>query len=164
MPRKNHPMFLSILVLIIIGIILLILEILIIPGLIAGIIGSIMMLVGIWVTYKNYGSTAGNITAASTAIVTTLAVYFAFKSSAWKKFSLQQSSDAKIARADEMQINVGDVGKSISAIRPMGSAMFGNRKVEVQSNGEMIDTNTEIEVTEVLSNKLLVRKKTKNPL
>ena len=152
-------MFLTIAVLIIVGIILVILEILIIPGLIAGLIGGAMMLTGIYMTYKNYGNTIGHITALSTIALSILAIYFAFKSSAWKKVSLHQTSQGKLTRADEMQIHVGDVGKSVSAIRPMGTAMFGNTKVEVQSNGEMIDTNSDVEVIEVLSNKLIVRKK-----
>ncbi len=136
-----------------------ILEILILPGLIAGIIGSSMMLIGVWLSYSNYGSTVGNITACATIVATVLAIYFAFKSNAWKKFSLEQASEGKITRTDEMNINVGDVGKSISAIRPMGTAIFGNIKVEVQSNGEMIEASTSVEVIEVLQNKLIVKRK-----
>ncbi len=147
----------GIVAIILVGIILLILEILILPGLIAGIIGSAMMLTGVWLSYKNYGSTVGNIMAISTIVVTGFSIYFAFKSNAWKKFSLQQASEGKIARTDEMDIKVGDIGKSISAIRPMGTAMFGNTKVEVQTNGEMIASNTNVVVIEVLTNKLIVR-------
>jgi membrane-bound ClpP family serine protease len=149
----------GIILIIITGIILLVLEILVLPGMIAGIIGSLLMLTGILMIYGNYGRTAGHISVLITGIVTVFSLWYSFKSKAWKRFSLEKSSEGKIQRVDELGIKPGDVGIALSAVRPMGTAIFNGTKVEVQSMSEMIPTNSSIEVIEVLSNKLIVRKK-----
>ena len=147
-----------IILLILVGIIMLILEILILPGLIAGIIGALMILGGIWYSFHELGNTAGTIVALSTLTVTLATIYLAFRYNVWRRFSLQQSSDSKIERVDEMDIKIGDQGKALSVLRPMGTAVFNNKKIEVQSLGEMIEANATIEVIEVLTNKLIVKK------
>ena len=148
----------TIILLILVGIVLLILEILILPGLIAGIIGALMILGGIWYSFHELGNTAGTIVALSTLTVTLATIYLAFRYNVWRRFSLQQSSDSKIERVDEMDIKIGDQGKAPSVLRPMGTAVFNNKKIEVQSLGEMIEANATIEVIEVLTNKLIVKK------
>jgi membrane-bound ClpP family serine protease len=148
----------SIILLILAGIVLLILELLILPGLVAGIVGGILLIAGIWYSFHEYGSTTGFITAFATLALTLLSLYLTFKYNIWRRFSLEKANDSKISRVDEMNINPGDTGKSLSAIRPMGMGMFNHKKVEVQSMGEMIDANSSIEVIEVLPNKLIVKK------
>lgn len=150
---------LTIAFLIIIGIVLLILEILILPGLIAGIIGSVLIIIGIVLTYKNYGDFYGNLTLASTAVLTGASVWYAFKSKAWERFSLKEVSDGKVTRVDQLNIKTGDAGVSLSVIRPAGTALFDTKKIEVHSRGEIIDSNKIIEVIEVLPNKLIVKEK-----
>lgn len=150
---------LTIAFLIVIGIVLLILEILILPGLIAGIIGSVMILIGIILSYKNYGDFYGNITLAATAVLTGVSIWYSFKSKAWEKFSLKEVSDGKVTRVDELNVKVGDAGVSLSVIRPAGTALFDEKKIEVHSRGEIIDSNKIIEVIEVLPNKLIVKQK-----
>lgn len=145
--------------LILIGIVLLILEILILPGLIAGILGGIMVITGVVLSYKNYGEFYGNITLAITSLVSFVSIWYSFKSRAWERFSLKEVSNAKMDRVDELNIKEGDVGVSLSVIRPAGTALFDHKKIEVHSMGEIIDSNKIIEVIEVLPNKLLVREK-----
>jgi len=147
-----------IILLILVGIIMLILEILILPGLIAGIIGALMILGGIWYAFQELGNTVGSIIALITITVTSATIYLAFRYNVWRRFSLQQSSDSKIERVDEMDIKTGEQGKALSALRPMGTAVFHNKKVEVQSLGEMIEANSTVEVIEVMANKLIVKK------
>jgi len=144
--------------LILVGIALLILEILLLPGLIAGIIGSAMVITGVSLVYKTYGNTVGNIVAVSSGLLSAAAIYFSFRYNVWKRFSLQHDNKSNITRVDALNIKPGDIGRSISAIRPMGTVMFGNEKVEVQTFGELIDTNTDVEVVQVMPNKLIVKK------
>ena len=146
----------TIILLILVGIILLILEILILPGLIAGIIGALMILGGILYAFHELGNTVGSIIVLIT--ITSATIYLAFRYNVWRRFSLQQSSDSKIERVDEMDIKTGEQGKALSALRPMGTAVFHNKKVEVQSLGEMIEANSTVEVIEVMTNKLIVKK------
>lgn len=146
----------SIILLIVVGIILLVLEILVLPGLIAGIIGVIFMISGNLLMYKNYGTAAGNITILCTVIITAVLFYVALKAKVWSYFSLKDSNNSKVIDLHTTNLNVGDEGIAVSALRPMGTVMIAGQKVEAQTNGEFIDTQTKIVVTKVLSNKILV--------
>jgi membrane-bound ClpP family serine protease len=149
---------LFIILLILTGIALLILEILVVPGLIVGIMGGIAVLAGISMSFSIYGRSIGYSVAAGSLFAMALSIYLAFRYNVWKKFSLHQKSDAKIAGVSDFNIQPGDIGKSISAIRPMGTAMFNNQRIEVQTFGEMIETNSTIQVVEIAPNKILVKK------
>ena len=54
-------------------------------------------------------------------------------------------------------INVGMIGKTASSLRPTGKAMFGDKYVDVVSDGAYIDHGTEIEVIRLAGNRIIVR-------
>lgn len=147
----------SIIVLIFIGIVLLVLEILVLPGLIAGIIGGILIISGIAWMYASYGNNAGNITALVTAIATGASIYFSLRSRAWERFGLKDSLEGKTNEVNKLEIHEGDEGISVSALRPMGTVMVNNQRVEAQTNGELLPENSKIVVKKILSNKILVQ-------
>lgn len=152
-------LFASIVILILFGILLLVLEILVLPGLIAGIIGGILVLVGVSWMYSEFGSVTGNYTALATAILTFMAIYFSLKSKAWNRFGLKDSLEGKTNEVNKLELKEGDEGVAISALRPMGSVMVNNQRVEAQTNGELIPGNTKIIVLKILPNKLIVKAK-----
>ena len=152
-------LFLSIIILILVGILLLVLEILILPGLIAGIIGGILVISGVTWMYKEFGSTAGNYTAFSTALLTVTAIYYSLKSKAWHRFGLKDSLVGKTNEVSKLEIKEGDEGKTVSDLRPMGSVMINNLRMEAQSNGEHIPSNRNIIILKILQNKVIVKEK-----
>lgn len=147
----------SIIAIILFGIALLILEILILPGLIAGIIGAIFMMVGIGMMYKSFGNTYGNITLISTVVICGGSLIYVLKTKAWLRFSLKDTNDSKVIDLTHEMIAEGEEAITISALRPMGSALIKNQKYEVQTNGEYIEANKKVIVVKVLTNKLLVK-------
>ena len=150
----------SIILLILIGLILLLLEILFVPGMVLGFIAAILMMVGVIFSFKDYGTTAGLIVLTATAVATAAAVYWAFQSSLWKKLQVQSSIDGKANDLKEGTINTGDEGKTISRLNPIGKALINNVQTEVQSStGEFIDENKEITVAKVQQNKIFVKLK-----
>lgn len=152
-------LFASIIILILVGILLLVLEILILPGLIAGIIGGVLVVVGISWMYKEFGSTIGHYTTFFSGLLTFGAIYYSLKSKAWQRFGLQDSLKGKANEVDKMEIKEGDEGVSVSALRPMGTVMINNQRMEGQSNGELIPGNTKIVILKILPNKVIVKEK-----
>lgn len=146
--------------LILIGIILLVLEILVLPGLIAGIIGTLLIILSVVWIYHDYGTVTGHITAASSLMLTGLAIYGSLKSKAWNRFGLKDQIDGRVNEVNTLGINEGDEGKTLSALRPSGTVLISNIRVEAQSSGEFIDAGTKIIVTRVLPNKVMVKIKT----
>lgn len=151
-------MFAAIAGIILFGIALLILEILILPGLIAGIFGVIFICAGVGWMYHEYGMVTGHYTLAATVILTFAGIYYSLKSKAWKRFSLEQSLQGKANDLNELGIKEGDEGISVSSLRPMGTVLIGNNKIEGQSNGEFINSGEKIRVVKLLNYKVLVQK------
>ena len=124
-----------IIALLLFGIGLLVLEVVILPGLIAGIIGGLFILFALGWVFAQYGNAIGICTSIATLAVTGLVLYFALRSKLWKRFSLTDSLQGnKMNVIDDDQISVGDIAKALSALRPMGTIIIGNKKIEAQTN------------------------------
>lgn len=149
----------SIILLILLGIFLLMLEILFVPGMVLGFISVILMLVGIYFSFKDYGTTMGIIVFAGTTVASILSVYWAFHSPLWKKLKVQSLVDGKANALADGKINAGDTGKTISRLNPMGKALINNMTVEVQVIEGFIDPNKDITVIKVGQNKIFVKLK-----
>ena len=147
----------SIILLILVGLILLIFEILFVPGMILGFISVVFMITGIIFAYKNYGTTTGTIVLASTTLASIVFVYYAFHSSLWKKLQVQSFIDGKTNVLEEQKIKADDTGKTISRLNPIGKALINNLLVEVQSTEGFIDHEENIVVVKVQQNKILVK-------
>jgi membrane-bound ClpP family serine protease len=53
-------------------------------------------------------------------------------------------------------LNIGDEGKTISTLRPIGKAEFRNRQYEVKTGGDYVDTGTPVRITLIHSNQIIV--------
>jgi membrane-bound ClpP family serine protease len=146
-----------IIILIVLGLLFLLLEILVIPGItFAGIIGFGLLFVGLWQTYVSKGIIAGHITLGSTVLVTILILYYSFKAGTWKRMALKSTVDGKIDQLEGLNINVGDTGLSVSRLAPSGKAMINNDIIEVHTFGEFIDQEKEVKVISIKNNKIIV--------
>lgn len=146
--------------LLILGIILLVLEILVLPGLIAGIIGGAFLFAGIVWMYAAEGTRAGNITLVATFVGTSLAIYFSLKSKSWLRYGLKSTIDSKVNDIASLSIQEGAEGRTLSALRPSGTILIGDARVEANTSGEMIDAGSKVIVTRVLPNRVIVKIKT----
>jgi membrane-bound ClpP family serine protease len=144
--------------LILFGVLLIMIEIFITPGFIVGVLGTLFLAVGIAYTYKEYGDFSGNITLAATAVFLATTLTLAFRNGAWNRFAITDAIDGKANNIDQLIINVGDTGKSISALRPAGSAIINDQRLEVHADGEFILANEEIEVIKKVQNQIFIKK------
>ncbi|MBO4752542.1 MAG: hypothetical protein J5526_07345 [Bacteroidales bacterium] len=132
-----------------VGLILLTLEIVALPGGIAGSIGLLMLAFGIWWTYKSYGNTAGSLVLVGCIALTVVFLVFLLKSKTWKKFSLKEESDSKVNQIDRKTIQVGAHGKTVARLAPTGKALIDGVLVEVHAINKFIDPDKPIEVIAV---------------
>jgi membrane-bound ClpP family serine protease len=143
--------------LILVGLILIIVEILFIPGTtVVGFLGFLFAVVGIYFSYKNYGNEIGFYVLFGTAMVSVATLYFSFRTGAWKKFSLKNSTDSKVNEGLTRDLEVGAIGKAVSALRPMGSVEFNGKIFEVKSNGEYFNPGTMVKIVKIQLNDILV--------
>lgn len=144
--------------LLIIGLILLMVEMLFIPGTtVVGILGFLVSLAGVayaFLTFEN--NTALWITAIA-AIVNLVAVWYGFSSGVWNRFSLKSSMSggAFDGRTDGLQI--GMKGKAISDIKPFGKIILDEKIYEVKSEEGFIEVGKNVEIIKIENNKILVK-------
>ncbi len=146
----------AIILLILLGLVLLLIEFAVIPGItVAGIGGFVLLAGSVYIAFSEYGNVAGFITLAFVLIASPALIYYLFKSRTGKKMILDSQIDGKMEYHLE-NISVGDIGKSIGRLAPSGKARVKGEIVEAQSTGSFIDHNTEIKVVKILSNKIIV--------
>jgi membrane-bound ClpP family serine protease len=148
----------GIVLLILLGIILILIEIFFIPGVgFVGIVGFLLILVGIYFAYQIDAMT-GHLTLVGGAIASGVLGYFAFKPGTWTRVGVKSELKGKSKEDVSQQVSVGDRGKAVSRLAPMGKARFGTLLVEVSSPNEYIDEGSSIEILKIEGNKVLVKK------
>lgn len=148
---------LAIILLIFLGLVLLLIEFAVIPGVTIAGIGGLLLLGGsVWIAFSEHGTIPGFITLAIVLIVAPAMVYYFFKTSTGKKMILNKNIDGKIDLFNNEKIAIGDSGKTIGRLAPMGKVRVNGEVVEAQSTGALIDQKTEIIVLKIESNKIIV--------
>ena len=151
-----------IIIIILLGVLLFIIEFLLVPGItVAGIGGAILIVGGVIMAYHHHGSTIGNFTLLGTVLISFLTVFIVLKSGTWKNIMLKKNISGKVNVVDQTgaEVKIGDAGKTITRLNPMGKVEINGNYFVAQSLNKYIDQKTDIEVIKVLSNKLVVKLK-----
>ena len=153
---------LAIILLVIFGILLIILEFFVVPGItVAGVGGLILLFIGAYISFDVYGNTIGQFVVVGEILIVAAVLFFSFRTNTWKRLSLKAEISGRTNTHKEDFFHVGDTGKTITRLAPMGRVEVNDTIIEAKSTGSFIDHNKDIEVVKVLRNKLIVKLKTK---
>lgn len=145
-----------IITLILVGIVLMIAEILLIPGVgVAGILGLLSMGGSCWYAFYEYGNLTGGIVAGVTAVVLVVFAVVVLRAKTWKRMTLNTTIESKVNQLT-VELRVSDKGRTITRLAPMGSVRFGDEIVEVKALEGMIDPNVEVEICMIEDGKIYV--------
>lgn len=148
-----------VLVLLLVGIIFLLLELFLIPGLsLAGIAGTISMGAAVYYAYAQIGNTAGHLTLIGGLLLSAIAVWIFIKSKALEKMSLKTEIDGKVDPLAEVKVSIGDTGVTASRLAPMGKVKINGFVMEAKTNDDFIDEGSEIRVIDILKTNVLVER------
>src|SRR5690349_20270898 len=113
--------------LVVIGLLLLLVEILFVPGTtLVGLVGFILLGIGVGFSFNYFRRETGWMTLGSTAVIAGATLYLSFKSNLWSRFALTSTNTGKV-NEDPVGIAVGEEGVALSALRPIGKAEIGKR-------------------------------------
>ncbi|MCX8010911.1 MAG: nodulation protein NfeD [Ignavibacteria bacterium] len=157
-----------------VGLILLFIEIFFIPGFgITGIAGIILIVASIFFgllgnlpTIEADDVSRAILQLTSSLVLGGIFIYFSWKflpkTSTFKKLILSVGEQTKegFASSSDLSYLVGKEGKSITILRPAGSALIDGKRIDVVTEGEFISPNTEIKVLRVEGSKVVVGLKT----
>lgn len=148
----------AIIFLILLGIILFYVEFLIVPGVtIAGIAGGILIFVGVFFGYKEYGTPGGHYILGITAIVSVFSMVMMLRSNTWKKMALDTKIEGKSSSSLEGEVNIGDSGETVTRLNPYGKVVINSKFYEAKSSSSYIDPKIKIEVKKIEGSHLIVK-------
>jgi membrane-bound ClpP family serine protease len=149
--------WLTVISLVVIGIVLLIVEIIFVPGTtIVGVVGLILTIIGVALSFRYFGNLTGWLTFGGTSVFTGAMLYWSFRSRAWERFALKSTIDGRVNEVDTDTLKAGEEGQTVSALRPMGKAELRGKRVEVTTLGSYVESNTRIRIVRISTNQIVV--------
>jgi membrane-bound serine protease (ClpP class) len=147
----------TIVILLLVGAVLLALET-VLPGLIAGSIGIIAILAAVVMAYSDFGARTGNL------VLLVVAAGLIAGSLVYVKFF----PDSRYARVFVSQRVIGDVGAeqsellhqsgtALTTLRPSGMALIAGRRVDVVTEGALVEKGAAVKVVAVEGMRTVVR-------
>ena len=142
--------------LIVFGLIFLLLEFFVFPGVgISGLLGVISLVSGIVIAFY-LNTFTGYVAFLGSGIAVGILTYIAYKFDTLSMMSLKREIKSKVAVNHLEDLKVNDEGVTISRLAPMGKAQFSNYLVEVQSYDGFVDENTKIRIELIKDNTIFV--------
>ncbi|MBC8046308.1 MAG: hypothetical protein H7Y00_05895 [Fimbriimonadaceae bacterium] len=144
---------------ILVGLIFMFIEIFLIPGTsILTLLGFFIIGVGVYLGFKEYGNTTGSWLLSGSIIGMGITLYIGYKRIQSKKWALHSNSDSKVNVEDFSRFKIGDTGKTFSALRPEGKAVFTNdERITVYSIGNFIDKDAIIQIVKIENSRIYVK-------
>lgn len=145
--------------LLIVGALLLFAEVFL-PGMIAGSIGMVCIGIGVVLSFFYFGASVGLVVSLGALIGLGIGTVLWFKYFPDTRIAKKFISDGAIGGggvADERQALVDRTGVAATDLRPSGTAKIDGRRVDVVTEGQMIDKDTPVKVVAVEGLRVVVR-------
>ena len=102
--------YVSLILLILLGIVLMILDFLVIPGGVVAILGVLCMIGGVITSFVQFGTTVGIVTLVLTAVITLGSFWLMMRTKTWRKLQLKTQIDSKMNEIDTNKLKEGMEG------------------------------------------------------
>lgn len=146
-----------VLLLLIVGLAMLLTEIFLVGIFVIGILGIIFMVGGVVMAYGYFGNEIGMSVLFTSILLTSITLYHALRQETWKFMALSNHSDSDFETPTEDNLLIlGQEGITISALRPIGTAQFGNDTFEVRTFGKYLDNNSIVYIAKIDRRKIYV--------
>ena len=146
-----------IIALLIAGIILLLLEVFLFPGIsLAGIGATACLIYANVHAFNELGTWPGVITLAVSIVSSILVFVWFMRSKSLDRLALKKDIDSSVKQPEADTIQPGDTGIALTRLAQIGNAQFGERIVEVKTTGDFIDAKTPIVVERITNGIIFV--------
>ncbi len=148
----------AIVLIVFLGIVLLIVEFLIVPGItVAGIGGVILIGGGVYFAYDVHGTMMGNYVLLGTFMMMILTLFYALRARTWKGTMLDSKMEGKAYSYDKTKVKKGDTGKTVTRLGPYGKVVINGIYMDARSVSGIIGANEPVEVVKTESSKIIVK-------
>jgi membrane-bound ClpP family serine protease len=145
-----------VLVVLLVGLAALFAEFFLFPGLtISGIFGVLCLMAGIYLGYQSFDTTTGHLIFLSVLVLGSAVFYKGVQRLSQPDLAVSEALEGRVGER-EASIQLGDRGRALSDLRPGGTALLGQDRLEVFSQGPFIDAGTPIEVVRLNDQRVYV--------
>lgn len=149
--------WISIILLVLIGLVLIYLELVFVPGTtFLGLIGLVLTGIGVYITFENYGTSTGYMVLGGSFVVSLIALVYSFKAKSWDRFALKGQNKARFNQGYAEGLQLEQRGTAVSDLKPIGKVEFGTKTYEVSSHGNLIESGREVRIIRIDRNKIIV--------
>lgn len=133
--------------LVLVGLLLLVAELVLLPGISVAGIGAILAFgAAAFLGYINYGFWWGSVVLTVIILLSVLAVVISLRANTWRRLSLNTTIDStSTPTPEENHIHIGQQGTTVTRLAPMGKAVFDGVTVEAKVMDSFIDPRQPVE-------------------
>ncbi len=134
--------------LIVVGVLLLVAELVLLPGIsVAGIGAFAALVVAAVYGFVRFGILGGSLVVAAIVILCAAAVVVSLRANTWQRLSLKSTIDsASTPTPQQNDIRIGQRGETLTRLAPMGKVRIGDHTLEAKAMDAYLDPRTPIEV------------------
>ena len=148
-----------ILILVLIGVLLLVAELVLLPGISVAGIGSLLAFgAAIFYAFIQYGVLIGLVTLTAAVLLSVLAVFISLRANTWQRLSLKATIDSTSTPTPQQNnILVGQTGITLTRLAPMGNVRVGEVTAEAKTIDGYINPRQSVEVIGFENTVVIVR-------
>ncbi len=151
---------LIIIVLILLGLLFLLVELLLLPGVsIGGVLSLGCYGWSIYLAFTQHSTVAGIVVSTVVAAISFVAITYALRAKTWQRLSLKSKISSQSSAPVQSSVAMGSEGLAFSRLAPMGKVMIDNKIYEAKSIGGYIDAQSTIEVVGHEDSTVIVKQK-----
>ena len=132
------------------------------PGIIAGVIGGVLLFASVVIAYRDLGAAAGNIALlAATAATGCLWWWWATKfqhTRMGRRMTLSATSTGEAGTGETLASLAGQTGTAVTPLRPSGTVIVAGKRIDATTAGEFLDAGTRIRIVQTHGLAVVVRR------
>ena len=146
--------------LILFGLLFLVAELVLLPGVsVCGILSLACYAGAIYLAFTHLGTTAGIVVIVIIALLSLLTIIFSLRAKTWQRFSLKQNLENTSMPSPEQELKVGDRGTTLSRLAPMGKVIVNGEDYEAKVRNGFLDGGVDVVVVAIEGNVIVVEPK-----
>jgi len=142
------------------GFLLILAEVLLLPGLVTGIVGAGLIVWGIVYSYQHFGPHGAWIAIIGSLLSGIVLLYALIRMRVWQRFVLQEKQASGLgtgAAGSALESYIGKQGKAITPLHPTGTIGIEEQRFDAVTQGKFLKKDTVVEVIGVSGAQLLVK-------
>lgn len=132
-----------------------------VPGGILGIIGAISLIASVVTAFGEFGPSIGTYYLIGVLLLTTIAISLtvrvAPRSKMTRSLFLREDERGYRSQGRDLSHLKGKTGLTLTALRPAGMARIEKKRIDVVTEGSLVEKGTPVRVIEVEGNRVVVR-------